>query len=160
MPDASLFDRLKADHDKHRALLAQIADAGDSESRKSLFDAFRVEVTAHAAAEEETLYATMLADPELRHDAQHSVAEHKEIDDYLEEMEPLDVATKAWSDKFGEMRHRYEHHIKEEEEEMFPQAEAGIDDAMIDRLGERFDARKPAEVARAEDGADAGDGRE
>lgn len=160
MTDASIFEKLKADHDRHRSLLAQIGDAPASEERKSLFDSFRIEVTAHAAAEEETLYATMLADPELRHDAQHSVSEHKEIDDFLEEMEPLDVASKAWSKTFEGMRHRYTHHIDEEEAEMFPAAEDGIDDAMLDSLGDRFDSRKPAEIERAEAGADSDDERE
>lgn len=160
MSDANIFERLKADHDKHRALLARIGDAKTSEGRKSLFDAFRVEVTAHAAAEEETLYATMLADPELRHDAQHSVSEHKEIDDHIEEMEALDVATKEWDEKFGELRHRYTHHIDEEEEEMFPAADKGIADEMIEMISDRVEDRKPAEIERAEDGAGAGDERE
>jgi hemerythrin superfamily protein len=160
MSDANIFDRLKADHDSHRALLARIGDATASEERKALFDTFRIEVTAHAAAEEETLYATMLADPELRHDAQHSVSEHKEIDDFLEEIEKLDVATKEWDEKFGEMRHRYTHHIDEEEEEMFPAADEAIADDMIEMISERFETRKPAEIDRAEQGADAGDERE
>jgi hemerythrin superfamily protein len=160
MSDATIFEKLKADHDSHRALLARIADAAGSEERQALFEAFRVEVTAHAAAEEETLYATMLADPELRHDAQHSVSEHKEIEDFLEDMVELDVATKDWSDKFAEMRHRYIHHIDEEEEDMFPAADEGIADEMIERLGDRFDARKPAELERAEQGEDGGDTRE
>lgn len=159
MAQADIFERLKADHDSHRSLLARI-DAADGQERKSLFEAFRIEVTAHAAAEEETLYATMLADPELRHDAQHSVAEHKEIEDLLEALEALDGTAEEWDAKFGEMRHRYTHHIDEEEEEMFPAASEGIDDAITERLGERFEARKPAEIERAEEGADAGDARE
>ena len=160
MADATIFEKLKQDHARHRDLLARVADASGSEQRKDLFDAFRIEVTAHAAAEEETLYATMLADPELRHDAQHSVSEHKEIDDLFEEIDRLDVATRVWSDAFGAMRKRYTHHIDEEEKDMFPAAKKGIDDSIIDRLGERFETRKPAEVARAEQGADADDARD
>ena len=84
MADATIFHRLKQDHDSHRQLFKKMDDAqGDDDRLKKLFDQFKVEVTAHAAAEEETLYATMLARPDLREDAQHSVSEHKEIDDYL-----------------------------------------------------------------------------
>ena len=160
MPEPTIFDKLKQDHAKHRDLLARIGDAGASEERKTLFEAFRIEVTAHAAAEEETLYATMLADPELRHEAQHSVAEHKEVSDFLEELEKLDVASKDWSETFDKMRHRYLHHIDEEEEDMFPAAEEGIADPIVERLGERFEERKPAELERAEAGVDGGDERE
>ena len=67
MADARIFADLKADHDRHRKLLAQIAEtSGASEERKTLFEEFMLEVTAHAAAEEESLYATMLGMPDLR----------------------------------------------------------------------------------------------
>ncbi len=151
MADARIFEDLKADHDRHRALLKQIAE-GETE-RESAFEAFRVEVTAHAAAEEESLYATMLAMPDLRDDARHSVSEHKEIDDYLGELLALDFGGADWEAKFREMRHRYEHHIGEEEEEMFPAAAAKLGAADEARLAEIFERRKPKELARAEETA-------
>ncbi len=146
-----IFTVLKSDHDLHREMLEKIGKtSGDSEERRELFEAFRVEVTAHAAAEEESLYAEMLADPELREDGRHSVAEHKEIDDMLGELQETDMASGAWLAKFKEMRHRYEHHIEEEEEEMFPAAEAHFDDAKAEKLGAKYDRRKPAELELAE----------
>jgi hemerythrin-like domain-containing protein len=156
---ASIFAKLKQDHDRHRALLKKI-DGSDGEKRASLFEEFRVEVTAHAAAEEETLYATMLGRPDLRHDAQHSVAEHKEIDDFLEELEELDAKSDDWKEKYSEMKDRYLHHIEEEEEDMFPAAEDGLSDGQIKELAALFDKRKPAELERAEEGVDQGDDRD
>lgn len=160
MADARIFADLEADHDRHRDLLARLAETGGgSEERRELFEAFRVEVTAHAAAEEESLYATMLANPDLRDDARHSVSEHKEIDDFLGELAELDPASSAWTDKFKEMRHRYEHHIDEEEEEMFPAAAEDLPEAEQERLARVFEARKPKELELAEEGS-AGDSRE
>ena len=74
MADARIFRDLKADHDRHRAMLAELAAASPAE-RDGLFEALRVEISAHAAAEEESLYATMLANPDLRDEARHSVSE-------------------------------------------------------------------------------------
>ena len=160
MADARIFADLKADHDRHRDLLARLAETkGDSEERRDLFEAFRVEVSAHAAAEEESLYASMLARPELRDEARHSVSEHKEIDDYFGELAELDPAATEWTQKFGEMRHRYEHHIDEEEEEMFPAAAKDLSDAEQERIANIFEARKPKELAIAEE-ADPGDSRD
>lgn len=153
MANVSIFDRLKQDHDLHRQLFAKMADAdGDKDegALKKLFDQFKVEVTAHAAAEEETLYATMLAQPDLREDAQHSVSEHKEIDDYLEELGELKFNGEAWRKKFAEMKKRYLHHIDEEEEEMFPDAAKELTAADEERLGKLFAKRKPAELERAQ----------
>ncbi len=155
-----IFSILKSDHDLHREMLAKIGEtSGDTPERRDLFEAFRIEVTAHAAAEEQSLYATMLADPELQDDGRHSVAEHKEIDDMLGELQDTDMATGAWLTKFKEMRHRYEHHIEEEEEEMFPAAQKEFSKAKAQELGTKFDRRKPAELAVA-DASDSGSDKE
>jgi hemerythrin superfamily protein len=153
MAKASIFDRLKQDHDAHRQLFDKMAEATrekDDDRLEKLFDQFKIEVTAHAAAEEETLYATMLARPDLREDAQHSVSEHKEIDDYLEELADLKFNGEAWRKKFAEMKKRYLHHIDEEEEEMFPDAAKDLSAAEEEKLGKLFAKRKPAELERAQ----------
>ena len=123
-------------------------------------EAFRIEVTAHAAAEEESLYATMLANPDLRDDARHSVSEHKEIDDFFGELAGLDPASSEWTETFGKMRHRYEHHIDEEEEEMFPAAADLLSAAEEARLASVFERRKPKELERAEAAPAGNDERE
>ncbi|MCC4253370.1 hemerythrin domain-containing protein [Sphingobium naphthae] len=151
MADASIFHRLKQDHDSHRQLFAKMADAqGEPDRLEKLFEQFKVEVKAHAAAEEETLYATMLARPDLREDAQHSVSEHKEIEDYLEEMEEQSFNGPEWRETFAQMKKRYLHHIEEEEEEMFPDAAKDLSAQEEEQLGARFAERKPAELERAQ----------
>ena len=150
MADTKIFARLKADHDRHRKLLDQIdATKGDSPEREKLFEAFRVEVTAHAASEEMSLYATMLGKPDLREDAQHSVSEHKEIDDMLTELYEMDFGSTGWLTRFRTMKDRYLHHIEEEEEEMFPEAEEGLSEAKKKELLAIFEKEKPKEKAKA-----------
>ena len=142
-------------------MLKQLAELkGDSSKRQKLFEAFRLEVQSHAAAEEESLYATMLGDPELRDDARHSVSEHKEVDDLLGELMDLDFASDEWESKFYHMRHRYEHHIDEEEEDMFPAAEKELDDATEQKLGQIYEDRKPKELEEAKANPPGGDERE
>jgi hemerythrin superfamily protein len=150
MTETRIFARLKADHDRHRKLLDQLDDThGDSPERETLFEAFRVEVTAHAASEEMSLYATMLAKPDLRDDAQHSVSEHKEIEDMLTELYEMDFASTGWLTRFRTMKHRYLHHIDEEEEEMFPAAEEGLSEDKKKELLAIFEKEKPKEKAKA-----------
>lgn len=150
MADTKIFARLKADHDRHRKLLDQIDETkGDSPEREKLFEAFRIEVTAHAASEEMSLYATMLGKPDLREEAQHSVSEHKEIDDLLTELYEMDFASTGWLTRFRTMKDRYLHHIEEEEEEMFPEAEEGLSEAKKKELLAIFEKEKPKEKAKA-----------
>jgi hemerythrin-like domain-containing protein len=150
MTDAKIFADLKADHDRHRKLLKQLArTSDDSEDRSELFEELRQELQAHAAAEEESLYATMLGKPDLREDARHSVSEHKEIDDLLGELVELDADDEDWLDQFEELKERYIHHIDEEEEEMFPTAAAALTAEEEADLAAIFEKRKPKELARA-----------
>jgi hypothetical protein len=161
MATSDIFDRLIKDHEKHRTLIAAIMETeGDSEDRRSLFDQFKTEVTAHAATEEETLYATLMQISEGRHDAQHSVAEHKELGDLIEELAEADMGSSGWLNRFKTLRHDYLHHIDEEEEEMFPNAKKLIEKSEAVELKQEFEERKPEEIERAEAGADEGDSRE
>ena len=150
MTETKIFARLKADHYRHRELLDRIdATHGDSDERRELFEAFRVEVTAHAASEEMSLYATMLANPDLRDEAQHSVAEHKEIEDFLTELYEMDFSSTGWLTRFRTMKDRYLHHIDEEEEDMFPAAEKELSDERKKELIRIFEKEKPKEKAKA-----------
>jgi hypothetical protein len=161
MAQAEIYADLKRDHDKQRDMLKRIdAQKGNSAERRALFETFRLEVQSHAAAEEESLYATMLGRPDLRDDARHSVAEHKEVDDLIGELFEMEFGSDAWEQKFAHMRHRYEHHIDEEEEEMFPAAEEKLDDATEERLADTYEERKPAELELARDNPPGGDERD
>lgn len=158
MAEARIFEDLKNDHGRHRKLLAQLSEAQPAE-RAPLFEQLRKELQAHAAAEEESLYSTMLAVPDLRDEARHSVSEHKEIDDKLGELCDADPKSGDWVEAFGELRHRYLHHIDEEEDEMFPAASEQLSSAEEDRIAKVFERRKPRELERAEEEAP-GDERE
>jgi hypothetical protein len=156
MSEPRIYVNLKRDHDLHRDLLNRIAESQNGE-REPLFERLRLEIAAHAAAEEESLYATMLANPDLRDEARHSVAEHKEVADYLAELSRLGIGSPEWNEKFAHMRHRYEHHIEEEEEEMFPAAEKVLPGAVEEQLADTYAERKPAELERAIEAPDEDD---
>ena len=153
-----IYTKLKQDHDRQRVMLKQLAEQQDG--RVELFENLRLELQAHAAAEEESLYATMLAKPELRDDARHSVSEHKEVDDILGEMMALDANSAEWEEKFEHLRHRYEHHIDEEEEEMFPAAAEVLPDSKELELADVYANRKPAELENAKANPPGDDERE
>lgn len=161
MADPTIFQALKADHDRQRKLMKDVGDlTGSSAKRRDLFEQLRLEIQSHAAAEEESLYANMLADPELREDARHSVSEHKEVDDTMGELMKLEMGSDEWQEKFYHMRRRYEHHIDEEEEEMFPEADKQWDKAKERELGAIYVERKPEELEEAKDNPPGSDERE
>src|SRR3546814_18625289 len=68
---------------------------GKSSDRKSLFKELVRELKAHAAAEEQALWSTVLRDPEATDFARHAISEHKEIDDMLADLAARDMASLA-----------------------------------------------------------------
>ena len=152
MPDsADIFDRLKQDHEKHRKLLAEMAEThGESDERESLLERFTVEVKAHAAAEEQALYSTMLRKPPTTGDTRHSVAEHHEIEEMLNDLAATDMSSSAWLAKFKDLRHKYEHHIDEEEDDHFPDFAKHLTDADLAHMRSVFQRRKEAEKQEQE----------
>ena len=148
---SDIYTAIKADHDRHRELLEILGDThGESEKRKKAWDEFYHDVKSHAAAEEETFYSKLISKTWGQDDARHSVHEHKELDDLMEELNEMDMSSGAWLQKFKTLRHDYEHHIDEEEQDVFAKAREVIPESEIKGFGDRFLKRKKEEVGLIE----------
>jgi len=146
-----IFDRLKQDHDDHRAMLDRMAQThGDSDERAKLLEQFTKDVKSHAAAEEQALYSTMLRKPETTDETRHSVAEHHELNEALNDLAATDMSSSAWMAKFKQLDHDYRHHINEEEEDHFPDFAKYLHEDDVQYMRRVFERRKEAEKADAQ----------
>lgn len=146
-----IFGALVVDHNKHRELLDALeATSGDTHERTALFEELTYELKAHALAEEQALWSTVLRKPEITEDGRHAVAEHKELDDMLNDLAATNMKTQEWSAKFGALKDEYLHHIGEEEEELFPDVEKHLDEADLEYMAGVFKSRKAVEFENAE----------
>lgn len=146
-----IFGRLVEDHDRHRALLSMIQETqGDSEQRKALFEELTRELKAHAAAEEQALWSSVLRAPKTTDDARHAIAEHKQIDDFLADLAARDMSSPGWLRRFEKLKEKYLHHLREEEQEQFVAAEKRLTDADLRHLRSVFSRRKREEKANVE----------
>lgn len=148
MASADIFDRLIEDHDKHRSLFSQLADCKPGEA-PVLFTRLTKELKGHAAAEEQALYSTMMRKPQTTSETRHSVAEHHEIEEMLNDLAATDPSSDEWPTKFEELRHRYEHHIEEEEDEHFPDFAKHLTEEDERHMRAVFDRRKAEETSEA-----------
>ncbi|ETX14929.1 Hemerythrin [Roseivivax halodurans JCM 10272] len=147
----SIYEAIKADHENHRKLLATIAETeGASEDRKAAWNEFFHDVKSHAAAEEETFYSKLMSKTWGQDSARHSVEEHAEMDDLMEELQGMDMSSPAWLQKFKQLKHDYEHHMDEEEDEVFGRAKEVIPESEIEGYGKTFKDRKAEELKLVE----------
>ncbi|QUL38914.1 hemerythrin domain-containing protein [Erythrobacter sp. JK5] len=146
-----VLEHLRNDHDRQRKLLDDIAQTtGDSERRRELFIQLTKELKSHAAAEEQAVYSEMLAEPEVTEETRHSVAEHHEIDEMLNDLAATDMSSPGWLQKFKQLDERYRHHITEEEDDHFPDFAEKIDGARDKEMVKVFEERKAVEKDEAE----------
>ena len=145
-----IFGRLVEDHDRHRALFAMIQDTdAKSPERERLFRELVKEVKAHAAAEEQALWSTVLRNPDTTEDARHAVHEHKVLDEMMAELAARDPSTRMWMNRLEAMKEKYLHHIREEEQEQFVAAEKHLSATDIRHMKSVFNRRKREEKAAA-----------
>jgi iron-sulfur cluster repair protein YtfE (RIC family) len=147
---SDIYTVIKQEHDNHRRVLAQLAETqGDSAERRELYQTMKQEVEAHTAAEEQTFYARLMAEPDGQERARHSVSEHKEADDIIEEMDEMAFSSTGWLTKFRSLKKALEHHMDEEENEVFRLAKKLITADEAAELGVEFEERKSEELATA-----------
>lgn len=143
-----IFGRLVEDHDRHRALFAMVQDTDPkSPERDRLFRELVREVKSHAAAEEQALWSTVLRNPDTTEDARHAVHEHKQIDEMIADLAARDPSTREWINRFGALKEKYLHHIREEEQEQFVAAEKHLSASDVRYMKSVFNRRKKEEKA-------------
>ncbi|MDX1507957.1 MAG: hemerythrin domain-containing protein [Woeseiaceae bacterium] len=135
----TIFEALRNDHERQRALLDKLEQTeGASEERDTLFAKLKTELAEHAAAEEKHFYSELMQADMTIDKARHSVAEHKELDDRIEELEGIDYSNPQWLVRFKELKHRVLHHLEEEEREVFQVAGKVLDDAQKSSLASSY----------------------
>ena len=142
----TIFDVLRDDHQTMRDLLDRIeATQGDSEERRKLFGELSTEVRAHAHVEERVFYSTLLADERTRDKSGHSIEEHNDAEEILEELEDKDMSSSGWLARFKTLADDLRHHADEEEEELFPKAGEVLSSSQQRDMAARFQTEKQKE---------------
>jgi hemerythrin-like domain-containing protein len=147
---------LKADHDKVKKLLTELDSTTERgvKTREELFATIKGELTVHEVIEEEIFYPALKEHPKAKDIVLEAYEEHHVVDQVMAELEGLDVSDETWGAKATVMKENVEHHIDEEEREMFAQARKVFDKAELEQLGTRMEDRKAS--AQRELGVPAG----
>lgn len=140
-PDA--VDLLTQDHANVKALFAQYEALGERAlaSKKKLAIKICTELTKHATAEEELFYpAVREAAADTDDLVDEAVVEHASAKELIAQILAMDADEDLYDAKIKVLSEQIEHHVGEEEGEMFPKArKSGID---LQALGEAIQARK------------------
>jgi hemerythrin-like domain-containing protein len=137
---------LKEDHVKVKKMLSELEGTTEraAKTREAVFSQLKDELEVHEAIEEEFLYPALKNQPKTRDIAFEAYEEHHVVDEVVGEMLDLPVSDETWTAKFTVMKENLEHHIQEEEDDMFEKARRALGDEELADLGERMAARRDA----------------
>jgi len=135
------FNLLKADHRKVEELFEQLESAR-GQAKMRVFEEIKAELELHTHIEE-TVFYPALEKPKQTHDLTlEAYEEHDVVKKLLQELSRAKTANEEWEAKAKVLQENVEHHVEEEEGELFPKAEAALSEEQIETLGERMEAEK------------------
>jgi hypothetical protein len=134
-----IFDAIRESHDLQRDLCRKLtASRGDLAARQLLFLQLKVELMAHAAAEERHLYVALLMEDGGLDASRHALHEHHEVDELLEDLSVRDKKQAGWIATAKKLSFKVRHHLKEEESKFFQLAGRLLSASKKDRLGRAY----------------------
>ena len=140
-PDA--IDLLKTDHRKVEDLFAKVKENEDG-NNAATFRKIKEELDVHAHIEETIFYPHLLdkGDKELKKIVREGLEEHTQVKVLLAELAELSGDSATFKAKITVLMENVEHHVEEEEDEMFSMVRDQIPADTLQRLGSLMQGEK------------------
>lgn len=141
---STIFTLLKQDHRDVSKLFAQICklELSDVTQKQELFMQLKSSLDIHAKVEEALLYTPLrLAEP-THMTILESIEEHHLLEKCLLDLSVFPMNTDEWTAKLTVLKELVEHHVEEEENELFKQAQEVLGRKDLIEIGQRFEVEK------------------
>lgn len=139
-----LFELLQKDHDRVKGILEDLSETSEKaeKTRRTGFDRLKEELIPHMRAEEQAFYPVLKSLEETRELALEALEEHHVAETVLSELGSMSMTDEAWTAKLQVFQELLEHHIEEEEGEIFDQAEEVLDEDQLQDIMQQVQSIK------------------
>lgn len=141
------FTLLHNDHEKVSQLFQQIQQSENLSERRDLFEILKAELLAHAEVEEKYFYPVLEKKEEDIEMEERAIDEHEEVKQKLEEIENTED-DQQWMSLLTKLKEEIEHHVEEEESEIFSEVQNILDDRQIEKLGDKLKKEKAKKLKK------------
>jgi hemerythrin superfamily protein len=147
----NVFTLLKKDHDKVGGILEKIDATTERgvKTREELFTQLKTELDVHARIEETIFYPELEKADETHDITLEAFEEHRLVKQLLGELEKMDKSDETWTARFTVLKENVEHHVEEEETDMFPKARKVLTEDQAEELGTRMEEAKKEQLKAA-----------
>jgi hypothetical protein len=135
---------LEADHRRMQDLSKQgeATSTRAMKERGALLDTLTAELDRHELMEEQVLYPALAAHPEAKDIVAEGFQEHHLANVVVRELHEVAADNEQWQAKWTVLKENIEHHIEEEEGEMFRTARAVFTEDELEAMGARMASLK------------------
>ncbi len=138
-----LFDTLRKDHQEVREIFRKMLESEQPDKRQKLVNQLQQEALPHMKAEEKTVYPAVRKHcDDCQEHVLESIEEHHAAELILKELMKLKTSDERFHAKTMVLQEMIEHHLKEEEKEIFKDIRKNINDEEAGNILERFNKEK------------------
>ena len=144
---------LKTQHEEAKRAFGEIQSAGANQ-RGQIWAKLEPELKMHEQIEETALYGPVAQDvgaknQKLKDWQQHHHSEVTKAESMIQAIGRLDPNGNEWMNKVRELQQALEHHIQEEEGEIWPQIERAWDQSKLQQAGQQMESMKQTKTRAA-----------
>lgn len=141
------LDLLKFDHEAVNKLFSSIllTSSADKARRQELLGALKEALIRHAHAEEKVFYPPLREKSQVHDLVEEGIHEHHAMEERLRRLAGIPMDSDDWIDAVEALKDRVQHHVHEEESEIFPKARQLLGDDELDRMAGRLETAKKQE---------------
>jgi hemerythrin superfamily protein len=147
MREDSIYNLLHTDHETVAGLFQQMESAEDAATRERLLGQLKEALLVHSQAEDLVFYRPLKESEASRELILEAEEEHRIVTRVLGELERLSPENERWAARLTVLKELVEHHVEEEEGEMFKKARSLFDRTQERELGTAFLQQKKLVLA-------------
>jgi hemerythrin superfamily protein len=142
VPRMNAMDLLKRQHKEVRGMFKKIEKTENGRQRRQLMDQIATALEGHTTIEEEMFYPAVreLESKKAEEMVNEAFEEHHVVKLVLQELPKVETDDERFEAKMTVLSELVEHHVEEEEKEMFKLAKK-IGEDELEELGERMEQR-------------------
>jgi hypothetical protein len=140
---------LKADHEKVSGIFEKLEETTEraEKTREELFMKLKQELELHSHIEETIFYPVLKKSEETREITMEGIQEHHVVKVLLRELDAMGVGSETWTAKLKVLKENVEHHVEEEEDDMFKSAREVLSKEQLEELGALMEQEKRQQKA-------------
>ena len=145
-----IFQALKKDHQEMKKLFykLELPPHVNGESRDSIFAKLKAKLEIHSEAEESVFYTQLRQNPHIADEIEHAVKEHDQVLKAMDDLESMEKNSGTWLNKLMSLHDDVQHHINEEEGNIFQKAQLVIEPDQAQKMGVEFQNAKRRQSLR------------